>query len=584
MHRVDPLVYGIRGAERGSVSAVDLRTVTYVDGGYSGGDAIMLYGDFEGKAKLGPVATLGDSGERDVFVDTMASFIVLDESGAQVRQFIAGVGDKSVELFSPAFSTNTPGYSPGAAVAAEYPSSKLCSLDNALALILASFKEVDFFVKAFDGTSKRLVGAFSSLYGVFYDVGSPLYNGDIAAAVTAASDAGGGAVLLPPGASTLSELLIVPSTVSIIGEGEGASLVIVTAGAGFIYTESLSGKACRLQDFTIATDELFLNGPCVTFQAGARVNCVNVGIWPGSGIAGGVLFQDTADIATYVNMTGCDFFVSYSSSYAISSVSVNPASRMNVRRSQLRGNISGPMMQGANIHFDSFDFESWSSSLSNFQYSRAGAPSLKNSFVGCRFPIENVGTQYSPFDAGAVVSGDLFIEHGSLCANSLDAVNDRRYGLAFSGNPDAGYLHVCSDSTKTVPISVATGSSPSAEFLANRIFDLKVTGTGTTGVLEFSLEATEIEPAVPGRTGFVTIYIKDDADILGSYFGQGISSSKGIRLSHGTAQAGGMVVRKCKVNGKYGWYPTSASGPSPGTQDFSQTGINILYQRIGYGA
>lgn len=232
MHRVEALVAGIRGAESGTVSAVNRGTAT----------PATYYTDFEGTSSGTATAlALDANGGRIVFFDRPVTITAYSSSGSVVRTWTAGDDAGAVELKSQSF--NGTAYS-GGAVAPGNPTTVEAALDK----WYTSAGAVDFKV-ALDGVATDMDAAFAAVSGPrYFNVKSEAYGavGDgvtndrasIQAAMDAAN-AAGGIVFFPPGTYLVNGTLTSYVNVSMQGQSKLLCTIKVQSSSSSLINTTL---------------------------------------------------------------------------------------------------------------------------------------------------------------------------------------------------------------------------------------------------------------------------------------------------------------------------------------------------------
>lgn len=224
MHLIEPLVAGIAGAEGGSVVLRKRGSST----------AAAYYSDFEAQTPLTTASVplaLDANGGAVAYVNEMVDCVVLDTSGATIREFVAGSNATAVEVISQSFVGTD--YETGVAGA-----SLPLSLQAVLDMWKTSAGTTNFNVLGPPfGSAVSLASALGAVGMTFINVKSAPYSatGDgatddtssIAAALTAANSAGGATVFFPKGTYRITSQLAIPDKVNLLGVSAGASIIAI---------------------------------------------------------------------------------------------------------------------------------------------------------------------------------------------------------------------------------------------------------------------------------------------------------------------------------------------------------------------
>jgi hypothetical protein len=231
MHLIDALAAGIRGAEQGYAYLYRRGTSS----------RIAWYDDFEG-ASVHPATeqvSLDVYGAAEVYVDELATVVVYNSDGTQVREFVAGSNASGVEVTSPSFT----GANYETALAG---TSEPTHLGAVLDLWESTNGAPDWLI-SYLGSNVSIAEAIAS--SLYFNVKSAAYGavGDGVAddtdAIQDAADAAavnGGVVFFPPGTYKITATIDLADRVSVLGCGPRATTVSVASGADNAFALALS--------------------------------------------------------------------------------------------------------------------------------------------------------------------------------------------------------------------------------------------------------------------------------------------------------------------------------------------------------
>lgn len=298
MHLVAALCSGIVGAEGGSARLYRRGTTSRA----------TWYADFEASSSnsSGADIALDEYGAAVVYVNDLVDIFVYDSNGMLKRQFTVGAQASAVEVISPSFVGTD--YETGQ-VAANKPALLSAILD----LWKTSSGSVDFNV-LIGGAATTLQNAFNAFSGFFVNVKSAEYgalgNGvaddsdAIQAAVDAAEAAGGGTVFFPAGTYRVTEVIVVPDKVSLLGAGSSNSTIRTDhATAGTLEYSDASTSAQFIQGLRL--DAAQANSGARVY-AGVAVHLVVLYAFIGGDLSNGFGLR-SADAGCIFVVVGCTF-------------------------------------------------------------------------------------------------------------------------------------------------------------------------------------------------------------------------------------------------------------------------------------
>lgn len=257
MHLIESLVAGIRGAENGTVSLFRRGT----------SQGLTWYSDFEATQGYTTTVLLDANGAAVVYISELATVIVDDSDGIELRRFVAGVSASAVEVISDSFTGVD--YVTGASGV---------SKPTTLAAVLDLWNDsagTSNFKATVGGASKAITSALAGS-ALYFNVKDTAYGavGDgatddtsaIQAAVNAAAAAGGGTVFFPSGTYRTTSTITVGATVSLLGNGPSASVIlldhatasIITLGSSFLILPYPSIAGLRIAASQVNTGSAIL--------------------------------------------------------------------------------------------------------------------------------------------------------------------------------------------------------------------------------------------------------------------------------------------------------------------------------------
>ncbi len=243
MHLISSLCSGLAAAANGHAELYIRDTSTRA----------TWYASFEGDSpnSTGANITLDAYGAAEVYVNQLVDIVVKDDDGVTVRSFTDGYASPNIEVDSPSF-TGTPYGGGGSAV------SQPTTLQAVLDLWATNAGAPDWEV-LFDGSAATLQTVLGGLTGLVYNVKSPEFGaaGDgvtndqvaIQSALAAAVAAGGGVVFFPAGTYLVSTAIEWSHIVSVLGVGNGKSVITTSSavnGRIFTFTSGTAQSAPQL--------------------------------------------------------------------------------------------------------------------------------------------------------------------------------------------------------------------------------------------------------------------------------------------------------------------------------------------------
>lgn len=242
MHLISPLASGIVGAAEGAVEL------------YRRGTSLRAtwYADFEASSanSSGADIPLDSRGGAIVYVNELVRVVVKDQSGATLREFVAGVNAEAVEVISTAFTGSD-------YVDANQATQEPTTLASALESVFTSFGAADAKVRLGsedmylkDALTRVGIGSFNVKSTKYGALGNSTAD-DTLAIQAAFTDAAitGGEVVFPPGTYRTTGNLNLPQNVSIRGAGVASTTLqlnhatnsLLRFSSSIIRRQSISG-------------------------------------------------------------------------------------------------------------------------------------------------------------------------------------------------------------------------------------------------------------------------------------------------------------------------------------------------------
>lgn len=292
MHLLAPLAAGVKGASNGTVFVYRRGTTT----------AATVYADFAGKVKRVGEMRLSSHGALECYVEELVDVVVKDADNEQVRAW-------------------TDGRSSGAVVV-DHDVSTEDTLAEALGNALTSFGAEDWKVLV-NGEDQLVYAALHTSSGVFWSVklrgaagdGTGDDWGPLQGTIRAVAAAGGGVVYVPAGTYLVSGPLELPTGVSLVGAGSGATSIVANhSDASLLQLFSSSGqqvvRAIRFASEVATAEPLILNM--------ASLSLIDACVLDGENCTGELLRMDSTGRS---RISETEFFVEHTSSGAIETYS-----------------------------------------------------------------------------------------------------------------------------------------------------------------------------------------------------------------------------------------------------------------------